>query len=112
MKSDESKIAMFMSGLRREIQDVVKLYEYSSLEKLVHIAIKVESQLSKKNSFKMLTMMDSTKHLERTKNFKMKNLFQISQENPPHIIGTLSIYLLLLLLSRLPKPKILSILNV
>jgi len=31
---------------------VVELHEYSSLENLVHLAIKVESQLSKKNSFK------------------------------------------------------------
>jgi len=47
-ESEESKIAIFISGLRREIQDVVELYEYLSLEKLVHLAIKVESQLSKK----------------------------------------------------------------
>jgi len=44
----ESKMARFVSGLRREIEDVVELYEYSSLEKLVYLAIKVESQLSKK----------------------------------------------------------------
>jgi len=51
-ESEESKIARFVSGLRREIQDVVELYEYSSLEKLVHLPIKVESQLSKKTHFK------------------------------------------------------------
>jgi len=51
-ESEESKMARFGSGLRREIQDVVELYEYSSLEKLVHLAIKVESQISKKTSFK------------------------------------------------------------
>jgi len=50
--TDESKITMFVSELRREIQDVVELYEYSSLEKLVHPAIKVESQISKKTTFK------------------------------------------------------------
>jgi len=43
-ENEESKIARFVSGLRREIQDVVELYEYSSLKKLVHLAIKVESQ--------------------------------------------------------------------
>jgi len=42
----------FVSGLRREIQDLVELYEYSSLEKLVHLAIKVKSQFLKKTSFK------------------------------------------------------------
>jgi len=31
---------------------VVELYEYSSLEKFVHLAIKLESQISKKTSFK------------------------------------------------------------
>ena len=51
-ESEESKMARFVSGLKREIQDVVELHEYSSLENLVHLAIKVESQLSKKNSFK------------------------------------------------------------
>jgi len=51
-ESEESKIARVVSGLRREIKDVLELYEYSSLEKLVHLAIKVESQLSKKTHFK------------------------------------------------------------
>jgi len=50
--SEESKIARFVSGLRREIQYIVELYEYSSLEKVVHLAIKVESQLLKKTNFK------------------------------------------------------------
>jgi len=51
-ESEESKMARFVSGFKREFQDVVEFYEYTSLEKLVHLAIKVESQLSKKNSFK------------------------------------------------------------
>jgi len=51
-ESEEAKIASFVSGLRRDIQDVVELQEYSSLGSLVHLAIKVESQLAKKNAFK------------------------------------------------------------
>ena len=51
-ENEESKIARFVSGLRIEIQDVVELYEHSSLKKLVHLAIKVESQLLKKTNFK------------------------------------------------------------
>jgi len=51
-ESEEAKIARFVSGLRRDIQDVVELHEYSSLGTLVHLAIKVESQLAKKNAFK------------------------------------------------------------
>jgi len=51
-ETEESKIAIFVNGLRREIQNVVELYEYTSWEKLVHLAIKVESQVFKKTSFK------------------------------------------------------------
>jgi len=51
-ENEESKIARFVSGLRREIHVVVELYEYCSLEKLVHLAIKVESQFLNKSSFK------------------------------------------------------------
>jgi len=51
-ESDEAKMVIFVSGLRREIQDVVELHEYSSLETLVHLAIKVESQIARQNSFK------------------------------------------------------------
>jgi len=50
-KSDET-MARFVSGLRRDIQDVVELHEYSSLQTLVHPAIKVESKIVRKNSFK------------------------------------------------------------
>jgi len=51
-ETEESKLVRFVSGLRREIQYVVELYEYTSLENLVHLAIKVESQFFKKTSFK------------------------------------------------------------
>ena len=50
--NEESKIAKFVSGLRREIKDLVELYEYSSLKKVIHLAIKVKSQLLKKTSLK------------------------------------------------------------
>ena len=45
-------IVRFVSGLRKDIQDIVELQEYSSLDSLVHLAMKVEAQLAKKNSFK------------------------------------------------------------
>ena len=50
--SEESTITRFVSGLRREIQDIVELYEYSSLEKVISLAIKVESQLLQQTYFK------------------------------------------------------------
>ncbi|RDX97944.1 hypothetical protein CR513_19221, partial [Mucuna pruriens] len=38
----------FLHGLNKEIQDIVKLHHYSTLEDLVHQAIKVELQLKRK----------------------------------------------------------------
>jgi len=51
-ESEEAMIARFVSGLRRDIQDIVELQEYSSLGSLIHLAMKVEAQLAKKNAFK------------------------------------------------------------
>jgi len=51
-ENEESKIARFVRGLRREIQDILQLYEYSSLKKLVLLVIKVESQIWKKTTSK------------------------------------------------------------
>jgi len=51
-ESKEAKIARFVSGLRRDIHDVVELHEYSALQNLVHLAIKFETQISKKNALK------------------------------------------------------------
>jgi len=73
-ESEESKMARFVSGLRRDIQDVLELYEYSSLEKLVHLAIKVESQISKKNSFKN-SHNDGFYHSSWTHKHKSSSIF-------------------------------------
>jgi len=45
---NESKVARFVSGLRRDIQDLVELYKYSSIENVLHLALKVESQMKRK----------------------------------------------------------------
>ena len=46
--NEESKIKGFVSGLRKEIKDLVELHEYSSFKKVVHLAIKVETDILKK----------------------------------------------------------------
>ena len=43
--NEESKIKWFVRRLKRDIRDFVELNEYSSLKKMVHLAIKVESYL-------------------------------------------------------------------
>ena len=54
-ESEEEKVARFVSGLRREVQDVVELYEYSTFDKILHLVLKVESQLKKKQEAKRNT---------------------------------------------------------
>ena len=54
-ESEEEKVARFVSGLRRKVQDVVELYEYSTLDKILHLALKFESQLKKKQEAKKST---------------------------------------------------------
>jgi len=51
-ESEEDKVGKFVSGLKREIQDVVELYLHSTLDKNLHLALKVESQLKKKQEAK------------------------------------------------------------
>ena len=51
-ESEEAMIARFVSGLRKDIQDVVELQKYSSLGSLVHLTMKVEAQIAKKIAFK------------------------------------------------------------
>jgi len=81
--SKESKITRFVSGLRREIKDVVELYEYSSLKKLVHLSIKVESQLLKKTHVKNTHNDGFYKSSRKEKNKRIQKVFlPILQKKP------------------------------
>jgi len=37
-ESEEEKVVRFVSDIRREIKNVVELYEYSTLDKILHLA--------------------------------------------------------------------------
>jgi len=102
--SDESKITMFVSGLRREIRDVVELYEYSSIKKLVHLAIKVESQILKKTTLKN-THNDASTNLQgrMQTTFIRKLLLPIFQKKSLHTKRFLKITFSPLQLSHQPK---------
>ena len=45
-------IARFLNGLNWEIQDVVEMYHYETLEELIHQATTVEYQLKRQSSYK------------------------------------------------------------
>ena len=73
-ESEEAKIARFVSGLRRDIQDVVELQEYSSLQNVVHLASKIENQIARKNALKNYSK-DSYYHSSwKNKNSSFSNL--------------------------------------
>jgi len=59
-ESQEATMARFLHGLNREIQDIVELHHYASLEHLIHQAIKVEQQLKRKQRYKKSLYDSST----------------------------------------------------
>jgi len=71
-----------VSGLRREGQDVVELYEYSTFDKILHLALKVESQLKKKQEAKRSTPYND--YYSRTwKGKERKDEKPPSKDHPP-----------------------------
>ena len=106
-ESEEAKIARFISGLRRDIQDVVELQEYSSLQTLVHLAIKVENQIARKMAFKNSTHDGYYKNSLK----KKKNLFQ-SFLLKIHLLKLRILSLPLLIINHQPNPQVKSVLNV
>jgi len=104
-ESVEFKMASFGSGLRRERQDVVELYEYSSLEKLVHLAIKDESQLSKK-TFSKNTHNDG--YYQASWKNKINSHHDINQSNQQMTNDTSSMMEIKIKKRKKPKMKMLK----
>ena len=46
----EATMARFLAGLNRQIQNVVELKHYVELEDMVHMAIKIENQVKRRES--------------------------------------------------------------
>ena len=104
-ESEDSKIVRFVSGLQRETQDVIELYEYNSLEKLVHLAIKVESQVLK-NCFTNTHNVGFYKS-----SWKGKNKFQ-NQDFPSNFSKQTTPYHKPSTPKSHPKPQVKNTLNV
>ena len=58
--SQEATMARFLQGLNREIQDIIELHHYASLEDLIYQAIKVEQQLKRNQTYKKSPYGSST----------------------------------------------------
>jgi len=48
-ESNEEKVSRFMNGLWRNIQGLVELYEYCTIENLFHLVLKIITQLKGKD---------------------------------------------------------------
>ncbi|RDY06568.1 hypothetical protein CR513_09413, partial [Mucuna pruriens] len=64
-ESQEATMARFLHGLNREIQDIVELHYYNTLEDLVHQDKKVELQLKRKLSSRKSYLSSSWKGKEK-----------------------------------------------
>lgn len=51
-ESNREKITRFMTGLRGDIQDQVKLYEYATLTNVLHLMLKIKIQSKRKGGGK------------------------------------------------------------
>jgi hypothetical protein len=56
----EATMARFLNGLNRDIASVVELQHYVELEDMVHMAMKVERQLKRKNTRSFQNLGSST----------------------------------------------------
>ena len=48
-ETNKEKMKRFVNGLRRDIQDQVELYEYSTLQNVFTLALRIETHLKRKN---------------------------------------------------------------
>jgi len=63
-ETNKEKIKRFVSGLRRDIQDQVELYEYSTLENVFTLALGIEIPLKRKRrARKSYFLFESIHHL-------------------------------------------------
>jgi len=49
-QTNEATMARFHNGLNRDIQDVVELQSYNTINELIHGVVKVEQQLKRKQT--------------------------------------------------------------
>ena len=48
-ETNKEKIKRFVNGLRRDIQDQVELYEYSTLQNVFTLSLRIKTHLKRKN---------------------------------------------------------------
>ncbi|RDX74311.1 hypothetical protein CR513_45958, partial [Mucuna pruriens] len=67
VESHKTTMARFFNGLNRDIHDIIKLHDYTSISTLVHQAFKVESQLRRHGKKSYPTTSTNQKGKERRK---------------------------------------------
>ena len=79
-ESQDATMTRFLHGLNKEIQDIIELHHFASLEDLIHQAIKVEHQLKRKQTYKKSPYDSSTWKDKETFKKKGRSSFK-SHEN-------------------------------
>ena len=84
-ETNKEKIKIFVSGLRRDIQDQVELYEYSTLENVFTLVLGIEIQLkSKRRAKKSYSPNHYFSHSWKGKDKKKHDKFPSnSHQEPP-----------------------------
>jgi len=96
-QSEEEKVARFVSELRRDIQYLVELYEYSSLDKVLHLTTKVATQLQKKKEAKRSSSYND--YCSSTGKIKKENMINHHPRVPKtHLLRLIRLGLLMKLL--------------
>ncbi|XP_052728162.1 uncharacterized protein LOC108321011 [Vigna angularis] len=80
-ETDHAKIARFIRGLNRNIQDVVELHDDEDLDVVVHRAMKVERQILRKESYRNKFSTSSKDNFYKTSSSRDKEK-DVSREIP------------------------------
>jgi hypothetical protein len=81
-ESDKKKLEYFLKGLNEDLQSILSLHEYASLQDVINKAIELESKLqeimSKKRKMNFLEQCDNSSHL-----YHLSQAPEDEYEDPP-----------------------------
>ena len=66
-EDQEATMSRFLHGLNRDIQDVLELHTYNTMEELIHRAVKVEQQLKRRSTYKRASSSTSSTWKDKAK---------------------------------------------
>ncbi|RDX82522.1 hypothetical protein CR513_36671, partial [Mucuna pruriens] len=92
LKSNEATMTQFLHGLNKEIQDVVKMYHYTSLDDLVHQATQVESQQRRRLASRPIPMVLAVRKGKKERKNDLEKTRVQRREVPHHEVERMNIH--------------------